>query len=100
MTARRRIVYDELMLMQVGLGISRRMRSGRLTAPVLRIDKLLDERICKRFPFEMTDAQRKSVFEIVRDVQSGRPMNRGTSLAGLFRQHCMGALPSQSFRRG
>jgi len=38
--ARRRIVYDELMLMQLGLGISKRLRDGRLTAPVLRADKI------------------------------------------------------------
>src|SRR6185369_15943799 len=53
--ARRRIVYDELMLMQLGLGISKQLRDGRLTAPVMRIDKLLDQRIRTRFPFELTD---------------------------------------------
>ncbi len=76
MRARKRIVYDELMLMQLGLGLSKRLRDGRLTAPVLRIDKLLDERIKKRFPFEMTRAQQVATYEIVKDLQSGRPMNR------------------------
>ncbi|HZZ42229.1 MAG TPA: ATP-dependent DNA helicase RecG, partial [Tepidisphaeraceae bacterium] len=76
MAARRRLIYDELMLMQLGLGISKRLRDGRLSAPVLRIDKLLDERIRKRFPFEMTGAQKNAVYEILHDMQSGRPMNR------------------------
>ena len=76
MRARRRLIYDELMLMQLGLGISKRMRDGRLTAPVLRVDKLLDERIGRRFPFVMTDQQRNAVYDIIKDVQSGRPMNR------------------------
>ncbi|HEX8521777.1 MAG TPA: ATP-dependent DNA helicase RecG [Tepidisphaeraceae bacterium] len=76
MSARRRIVYDELMLMQLGLGISKRLRDGKLTAPVLRADKLLDERILRRFPFKMTHAQKAAVYEIIKDVQSGRPMNR------------------------
>ena len=76
MSARRRIIYDELMLMQLGLGISKRLRDGRLTAPVMRLDKLLDERIRKRFPFPLTDAQQSAVWEIARDLQSGRPMNR------------------------
>ena len=76
LSARRRIVYDELMLMQLGLGISKRLRDGRLTAPVMRLDKLLDERIRRRFPFSLTDAQRNAVWEIARDLQSGRPMNR------------------------
>ncbi len=74
--ARRRIIYDELMLLQLALGMSRRLRDGRVTAPVLRLDKTLDQRIQKRFPFEMTGAQRNAVWDIVRDVQSGRPMNR------------------------
>jgi len=74
--ARRRIVYDELMLMQLGLGIGKRLRQGRLSAPLFRIDRLLDQRIRARFPFQMTDAQQKTVYEILRDLGSGRPMNR------------------------
>ena len=74
--ARRRLVYDELMLLQLALGLSKRMRDGRLTAPVLRIDKLLDERIRKRFPFELTNSQQAAVYEIAKDLGSGRPMNR------------------------
>jgi ATP-dependent DNA helicase RecG len=74
--ARRRIVYDELMLMQLGLGISKQLRDGRLTAPVLRIDKLLDQRIRSRFPFELTDAQTSAIWEILKDLQAPRPMNR------------------------
>ena len=74
--ARRRIVYDELMLMQIGLGLSKRMRDGRVTAPVMRIDKLLDERIRGRFPFALTDAQQSAIWQIVADLKSGRPMNR------------------------
>jgi ATP-dependent DNA helicase RecG len=74
--ARRRLVYDELMLMQLGLGISKRLRDGRLTAPVMRVDTLLDERIRGRFPFQLTGAQQDATYEILKDLQSGRPMNR------------------------
>ncbi|HZL34587.1 MAG TPA: ATP-dependent DNA helicase RecG [Tepidisphaeraceae bacterium] len=74
--ARRRIIYDELMLMQLGLGISKRLREGRITAPLLRVDKLLDCRIRARFPFDLTAAQQNSIWEILHDVQSGKPMNR------------------------
>ena len=74
--ARRRIIYDELMLMQLGLGISRRLREGRISAPVLRIDKLLDSRIRARFPFALTRAQQNAVWEIAHDLGSGNPMNR------------------------
>jgi ATP-dependent DNA helicase RecG len=74
--ARRRLVYDELMLMQLGLGISKQLRDGRLTAPVLRADRLLDQRIRGRFPFELTEAQTTAIWEILKDMQSARPMNR------------------------
>jgi len=60
----------------LGLGISKRLRDGRLTAPVMRLDKLLDRRIRQRFPFTLTDAQQKAIWEIARDLKSGRPMNR------------------------
>jgi ATP-dependent DNA helicase RecG len=74
--ARKRIIFDELMLMQLGLGLSKRMRDSRLTAPVLRADKLLDERIRARFPFELTKGQQHAIWEILHDVRSGQPMNR------------------------
>lgn len=74
--ARRRLVYDELMLMQIGLALSRRLRTGHLTAPKMRIDKLLDDRISRRFPFPMTGAQQKAVWQIVADLQRNTPMSR------------------------
>jgi ATP-dependent DNA helicase RecG len=69
--ARRRLIYDELMLMQIGLGLGKRLRDGRLTAPRMRLDKLLDERIRSRFGFDLTGAQQNAVWEIAKDLQSG-----------------------------
>jgi len=74
--ARRRLIYDELLLMQLGLGISKSLRDGRVTAPKLKVDKTLDERIRRRFPFDLTAAQTRAIHQILRDVQSGAPMNR------------------------
>ncbi|MCC6240660.1 MAG: ATP-dependent DNA helicase RecG [Phycisphaerales bacterium] len=76
MAARRRIIFDELMLMQLGLGLSKRLRQGRLSAPVLRVDKVLDERILARLGFQLTTAQRNATYQLVRDLTSGVPMNR------------------------
>ncbi|MEL7239326.1 MAG: hypothetical protein AAGK78_10725, partial [Planctomycetota bacterium] len=73
---RRRIVYDELMLLQLGLGMSKRLRAGRITAPVMRLDKRLNDRIRGRFPFDMTGAQQNAAYEIAHDLKSGSPMNR------------------------
>jgi ATP-dependent DNA helicase RecG len=74
--ARRRVVYDELMLLQLGLAVTRRLREGRISAPVFRIDRRLDERIRARFPFDLTDAQQNAVYEIAGDLKKPVPMNR------------------------
>ncbi len=74
--ARRRLIFDELMVMQLGLGIARRQTGSKLTAPILRVDKLVDQRIRARFPFELTRAQQHAIWEVLSDMQSGRPMNR------------------------
>jgi ATP-dependent DNA helicase RecG len=74
--ARRRLVYDELMLMQLGLGASHRMNMAKISAPILRTDKTLDRRIRARFPFELTAGQQSAVWQIVADMQSGHPMKR------------------------
>jgi ATP-dependent DNA helicase RecG len=76
LAARQRLVYDELMLMQIGLALGRRLRAGRLTAPRLLVDKLLDERIRRRFPFSLTAAQQRCVLEILADLKASRPMSR------------------------
>jgi len=54
----------------IALGISRNLRGRLITAPVLRIDKLLDEEIRKRFPFSLT-RRRSCRLAVARDVQSG-----------------------------
>jgi ATP-dependent DNA helicase RecG len=74
--ARRRLIYDELIFLQLALALSKQQKSGRISAPVMRIDKLLDERIRKRFPFELTNAQRRSIHEIIGDLSGGNAMNR------------------------
>lgn len=74
--ARRRIVYDELMVMQVGLGLSRLMRGVGVPATAMKIDRLLDERIRARFGFTLTAAQERCVMEILHDVQREKPMHR------------------------
>ena len=74
--ARRRLVYDELMLLQLGLALSKRFGGGRINAPAMRIDRLLDQRIRRRFGFALTGAQDRAVWDIARDLQRTQPMNR------------------------
>jgi ATP-dependent DNA helicase RecG len=73
--ARRRLAYDECLLMQIGIGLTRLRQVSRPAHPLL-ISPAIDERIRARFPFPLTAAQDKAVGEIVADLGRDRPMNR------------------------
>ncbi len=75
-SARRRLVYDELMLMQLALCLSRKLRDIDTQAPALKFDRTLDQRILARFPFHLTEAQQMAAWQILRDMQQSHPMNR------------------------
>ncbi len=73
--ARRRIAYDECLLMQLGIALVR-MREMSRPAHTLESSDEIDRRIRARFPFDLTDAQDRAVAEIVADLARPRPMNR------------------------
>ena len=73
--ARRRIAYEECLLMQLGIGIMRMKQVSRPAHP-LPLTAEVDRRIRARFPFMLTAAQDKAVIEIVHDLARERPMNR------------------------
>jgi len=74
--ARRRLAYDELLLLQLGVMLKRRQRRDRFRALALKRTKQIDERIRARFPFELTVSQRVVIEQIARDLQRDIPMNR------------------------
>ncbi len=74
--ARRRLAYDELLMVQLGFAIKRKHTATTLTAPELRWNQAIDKQIRKRFPFELTEGQSKVIKEIAEDLRQGRPMNR------------------------
>ncbi len=74
--ARKRLVYQELLLLQLGLGLRRQRRSATATAPVLEATGKIDARIRRRFPFELTEGQNAAIADIVADMGKACPMNR------------------------
>jgi ATP-dependent DNA helicase RecG len=73
--ARRRFVYQELLMMQLALALKRaQQRSGH--APVLEATALVDARIRRLIPFEMTAGQNQAIAEIGADLARDVPMNR------------------------
>ncbi|MBL7153583.1 MAG: ATP-dependent DNA helicase RecG [Phycisphaerae bacterium] len=74
--AKRRLKYDELFLMQLGLGLRRyRMKHFSASRPC-RSTGQIDSRIRKRFPFLLTEDQNDCIGEIVADMGGLEPMNR------------------------
>ncbi|MEX0775919.1 MAG: ATP-dependent DNA helicase RecG [Phycisphaeraceae bacterium] len=74
--ARRRLAFNELLLLQMGIAIKRYFNESRLKAPALRWSEAIDGHIRARFPFELTEAQQRVVRDITGDVQRSAPMNR------------------------
>ncbi|MCP4376325.1 MAG: ATP-dependent DNA helicase RecG [bacterium] len=72
---RRRIAYDECLIMQLGVALMR-MRQISRPAHALANSELIDQRIRARFPFALTDAQNHAITEITADIARDRPMNR------------------------
>ncbi|UCG47696.1 MAG: ATP-dependent DNA helicase RecG [Phycisphaerales bacterium] len=74
--AKRRLKYDELFLMQLGLALRRfRMRHFADATP-FRCTETTDRRIRRRFPFLLTEDQDGCIAEIVADMSASKPMNR------------------------
>jgi len=74
--ARRRLVYQELFMLQLALRMHRSRQKRAHAAPLFAVDARLDARIRGRFPFEFTAAQRRVCGEIVADLARPEPMNR------------------------
>ncbi len=74
-SARRRMAYDECLLMQLGIALMRMREVSRPAHPV-KCSEEIDKRIRARFPFALTAAQDKAVAEIAADMAREKPMNR------------------------
>jgi len=73
--ARRRLIYEELFLLETAMALRRRQV---VTRPGIsfHVDARLDARIRRLFPFRFTPHQDKAVAEICTDLASAAPMNR------------------------
>jgi ATP-dependent DNA helicase RecG len=74
--AKRRLKYDELFLMQLGLGLRRYRTKHFSSAVACTYSEEIDHRIRKRFPFLLTEDQNECIGEIVADMERTEPMNR------------------------
>ena len=71
--ARRRLVFEELFLLTLGL---RLLRSRRAGAQGPHCEALDLTPFYSALPFSLTNAQRRAISDILRDMTAQRPMNR------------------------
>lgn len=74
--AHRRLAYDELLLLQLGVFLRRAQVRRTMRAEPLRWSEQIDRHIRARFPFALTRAQDRVVGEVVADLTRDEPANR------------------------
>jgi ATP-dependent DNA helicase RecG len=74
--AQRRLVYQEMFILQLALAVKRRQQHDQRKAPPLEVTAQIDARIRRLFPFELTPGQQQAIAEISRDLAKPLPMNR------------------------
>jgi ATP-dependent DNA helicase RecG len=75
-SARRRLIFDEFLRMQVGLVARKRAIAAEQSGIRHRLDGGLVAAFHARLPFELTGDQRATIAEIERDLASAAPMHR------------------------
>ncbi len=73
--SRHRMKFDELFLIQIRNQLIRQKIKNRI-APVIEFKLNKTKKFVKNLPFELTDAQRKTSWEIINDIGRNIPMNR------------------------
>jgi len=73
--ARERLAFEEFFLLQLAI-LRRRMALLTEEAPVIKVSKNTEDKFLKSLPFELTNAQKRVIEDIKRDIASGRSMQR------------------------
>lgn len=74
--ARKRLAFDELFFVQLATQKMRMSWQEKPSVKTLAIDQEKIEQFINSLPFELTNAQKKVVGEVIEDLKLGRPMNR------------------------
>ena len=74
--AHRRLIFEELFWLALALMVKRGKRIKESKGAIIRIDDAMKRRIASVMPFKLTEAQRRVVKDMFRDMKSTAPMNR------------------------
>ena len=73
--ARERFAFEELFHISL-LVLTERKKLARVKAPSIPFNAELLKRFVLKLPYQLTDAQKKAAWHIVKDMEKPRPMNR------------------------
>jgi ATP-dependent DNA helicase RecG len=73
--AKERFAFEELFLIQLFV-LKERIKLAKEKAIKIPIDLNLIKEFVEKLPFKLTDAQRKASWQILKDMEKERPMNR------------------------
>ncbi len=71
-----RLIFEDLFWIALGISMKRGRRIKEPKGAVIKIDQATKLRIGSVLPFKLTEAQRRVVKEIFKDLKSDAPMNR------------------------
>ncbi|HEX9597429.1 MAG TPA: ATP-dependent DNA helicase RecG, partial [Anaerolineales bacterium] len=74
-SARERLAFEELLLMQLAVLMQKQLWQGKAARRFDAPEAWLQDQIA-RLPFALTEAQQTALADLLRDMASGRPMNR------------------------
>jgi ATP-dependent DNA helicase RecG len=75
MEAKRRFVFEEMLLVQIHL-LNLKNKLAKFKAPKILKDVEAMKEFVKELPFILTEAQRKAIWQMMQDIETGSPMNR------------------------
>ncbi len=71
-----RLIFEDLFWVALGINLKRGKRMKETKGAIIKIDRAAKLRIGSVLPFKLTEAQRRVVKDIFKDLQSNAPMNR------------------------
>lgn len=71
-----RLIFEDFFWIALGIGLKRGRRTKESKGTTIKLDQATMRRIGSVLPFKLTEAQRRVVKEIFKDLKSDAPMNR------------------------
>jgi ATP-dependent DNA helicase RecG len=71
-----RLIFEDFFWVALGISLKRGRRVKEVKGTKIKLDQATKLRIGSVLPFKLTDAQRRAVKEIFKDLKSDAPMNR------------------------